>query len=79
MPSQPRRIAWQLRLQRRWIQLSRRRWFIPSLCLIPYWAILLSLLARGLGWIAAAMLFPFLLLLLFVLISGWLAWHEFNG
>ena len=62
-----------------WIRLRLSRWFVPTLCGIPYLGSLAWLLAKGQLWIAVVMLSPALMLVLLILLTWLLARQEFGG
>ena len=55
-----------------------QRWLFPTVCVIPYLAILLWLLSRGLIWVAQVLLAPLLMGAVLALLTLWLAKSEFR-
>ncbi|MCT0250839.1 hypothetical protein [Synechococcus sp. CS-197] len=66
------------RLRHGLIRSRWRRWFLPSLCALPYVASIVWLLLLGEGWIAQVLLAPLLMGSLLGLLSLWLAREEFH-
>ena len=55
-----------------------QRWLFPTICILPYLAILGWLLSRGLIWIAQVLLAPLLMGAVLGLMTLGLAMAEFN-
>ena len=55
-----------------------QRWLFPVLCIIPYLAILIWLLSRGLIWVSQVLLAPLLMGAVLALLTLWLAKAEFR-
>ena len=55
-----------------------QRWLFPALCIVPYLAILIWLLSRGLIWVAQVLLAPLLMGAVLALLTLWLARAEFR-
>ena len=55
-----------------------QRWLFPTLCIIPYFAILIWLLCRGLIWVSQVLLAPLLMGAVLALVTLWLAKAEFR-
>lgn len=65
---------------RHWLIRSRwRRWLLPFICVIPYFASILWLLILGEVWIAQVLLAPLLMGLMLGLLSICLARQEFRS
>ena len=54
-----------------------QRWLFPTLCIIPYLAILVWLLSRGLIWVSQVLLAPLLMGAVLAALTLWLAKVEF--
>ena len=54
------------------------RWLFPTLCIVPYVAILIWLLSRGLIWVSQVLLAPLLMGAVLALLTLWLAKAEFR-
>lgn len=55
-----------------------QRWLFPALCIVPYLAILIWLLSRGLIWVSQVLLAPLLMGAVLALLTLWLARAEFR-
>ena len=55
-----------------------QRWLFPTLCFIPYVAVLIMLLSRGLIWVSQVLLAPVLMGGVLALMTLWLAKAEFR-
>ena len=65
---------------RHWFIVSRwQRWLFPVLCCVPYAAILIWLLSRGLIWVAQVLLAPLLMGAVLAVLTLWLARQEFKS
>jgi len=56
-----------------------QQWLFPALCSLPYVAILIWLLSRGLVWVAQVLLAPLLMGGVLALLTLWLARSEFRS
>ncbi len=56
-----------------------QQWLFPALCTLPYAAILIWLLSRGLVWVAQVLLAPLLMAGVLALLTLWLARSEFRS
>ena len=64
---------------RHWFIISRwQKWLFPVVCCIPYLAILVWLLMRGLIWIAQVLLAPLVMGAVLAGLTLWLARQEFR-
>ena len=65
---------------RHWVITSRwQRWLFPACCAVPYLAILLWLLSRGLIWVAQVLLAPLVMGGVLAGMTFWLAKQEFRS
>ncbi|TCD58121.1 hypothetical protein CWE16_02130 [Synechococcus sp. BS55D] len=65
---------------RHWFIVSRwQRWLFPVVCCVPYVAILVWLLGRGLFWVAQVLLAPLLMGAVLAALTLWLARQEFRA
>lgn len=55
-----------------------QKWLFPTLCIIPYLAILFWLLSLGLIWVSQVLLAPLLMGAVLGLMTLWLAKAEFR-
>lgn len=67
-----------IRLRHLLIMSRWQRWLFPALCIVPYLAILLWLLTRGLIWVSQVLLAPLLMGAVLALLTLWLARAEFR-
>ena len=67
-----------IRLRHLLITSRWQRWLFPALCIVPYLAILIWLLSRGLIWVAQVLLAPLLMGAVLALLTLWLARAEFR-
>lgn len=64
---------------RHWFIISRwQKWLFPLVCCIPYIAILVWLLMRGLFWVAQVLVAPLLMGAALAALTLWLARQEFR-
>ena len=56
-----------------------QRWLFPVICILPYLAILIWMLTRGLIWVAQVLLAPLLMGVVLGLLTIWLANAEFKS
>ena len=67
-----------IRLRHLLITSRWQRWLFPALCIVPYLAILIWLLSRGLIWVSQVLLAPLLMGAVLALLTLWLARAEFR-
>lgn len=67
-----------IRLRHLLITSRWQRWLFPTLCIVPYLAILIWLLSRGLIWVSQVLLAPLLMGAVLALLTLWLARAEFR-
>ena len=67
-----------IRLRHLLITSRWQRWLFPALCIVPYLAILVWLLSRGLIWVSQVLLAPLLMGAVLALLTLWLARAEFR-
>lgn len=67
-----------IRLRHLLITSRWQRWLFPALCILPYLAILIWLLSRGLIWVSQVLLAPLLMGAVLALLTLWLARAEFR-
>lgn len=72
-------LPWQARLRHLVITSRWQRWLFPSICLLPYLAVLLWLLTKGLIWVAQVLLAPLVMGAVLGLLTLWLARAEFRS
>ena len=72
------RFSFWIRLRHLLIVSRWQRWLFPALCILPYLAILVWLLSRGLIWVSQVLLAPLLMGAVLALMTLWLAKAEFR-
>ena len=68
-----------IRLRHLLISSRWQRWLFPAVCILPYMAILIWLLSRGLVWVSQVLLAPLLMGAVLALLTLWLAKAEFRA
>ena len=64
---------------RHWFIISRwQKWLFPLACCVPYAAVLVWLLMRGLFWVAQVLMAPLVMGSLLAGLTLWLAREEFR-
>ena len=72
------KLSLSIRLRHLVITSRWQRWLFPSFCVIPYLAILIWLLTRGLVWVSQVLLAPLLMGAVLAGLTLWLARSEFK-
>lgn len=71
-------LSYLTRLRHLLIASRWQRWLFPTLCIIPYLAILVWLLVSGLFWVSQVLLAPLFMGAVLALMTLWLARAEFR-
>ena len=71
-------LSYWTRLRHLLIASRWQRWLFPTLCIIPYLAILVWLLVSGLFWVSQVLLAPLFMGAVLALMTLWLARAEFR-
>lgn len=71
-------LSYWTRLRHLLIMSRWKRWLFPTLCIMPYLAILVWLLISGLFWVSQVLLAPLLMGAVLALMTLWLARAEFR-
>ena len=72
------KLSFWIRLRHLLITSRWQRWLFPALCILPYLAILIWLLSRGLIWISQVLLAPLVMGAVLALVTLCLAKAEFR-
>jgi len=72
-------LSFPVRLRHLLITSRWQRWLFPAICIVPYLAILVWLLSRGLFWVAQVLLAPLLMGAVLAALTLALAKAEFRS
>ena len=67
-----------LRMRHAWIRSQWKRWFLPTICALPYCLSLIWLVERGEIWIAQVLLAPIVMGCAIAFMTLWLARCEYG-